>query len=179
VLGKHSGRHAFRARLNALGYDLSKAQLDDAFVRFKQLCDRKKTIGDADLEALVGDEITKAHEYYKLEALQVSCGFPVTPRANVTLRGPDGATHSAEASGDGPVDAAYQAIAQIVGKQNRLTDFSIHAVTPGRDALGRVSVRVQNGAREAMGHVADTDIIVASAKAYVNALNKLMAGPIA
>ncbi|TMC60021.1 MAG: 2-isopropylmalate synthase [Chloroflexi bacterium] len=179
VLGKHSGRHAFRARLNALGYDLSKAQLDDAFVRFKQLCDRKKTIGDADLEALVGDEITKAHEYYKLEALQVSCGFPVTPRANVTLRGPDGATHSAEASGDGPVDAAYQAIAQIVGKQNRLTDFSIHAVTPGRDALGRVSVRVQNGAREAMGHGADTDIIVASAKAYVNALNKLMAGPIA
>ncbi len=176
VLGKHSGRHAFRARLNALGYDLPKPQLDEAFTRFKQLCDRKKMISDADLEALVGEEITKAHEYYKLEALQVTCGFPAVPTASVSLRGPDGATHIAEAMGDGPVDAAYQAIAQIVGKHNRLTDFSIHAVTPGRDALGRVTVRVQNGAREATGIGADTDIIVASAKAYVNALNKLMAG---
>ncbi|MBI3734333.1 MAG: 2-isopropylmalate synthase [Chloroflexi bacterium] len=175
VLGKHSGRHAFRARLNALGYDLPKEALDQAFVRFKELADRKKTIGDSDLEALVGEEITKSQEFYRLEAMQVTCGFPATPKASVTLRGPDGQTQHAESAGDGPVDAAYQAIGQIVGKANQLTDFSIHAVTPGRDALGRVTVRVQNGGCEATGHGADTDIIVASAKAYVNALNKLMA----
>ncbi|MEP7200307.1 MAG: 2-isopropylmalate synthase [Chloroflexota bacterium] len=177
VLGKHSGRHAFRDRLKTLGYTLSKAELDEAFARFKVLCDRKKTISDSDLEALVGEEITKSQEFFHLEAMQVTAGFPSSPKASVTLRGPDQRAHTAEAAGDGPVDSVYQAINQIVGDALSgisLSDFSIHAVTPGEDALGRVTVRVKHGEREVTGHGADTDIIVASAKAYVSAVNRLM-----
>jgi len=178
VLGKHSGRHAFRERLKTLGYVLSPADLDDTFKRFKVLCDRKKTISDSDLEALVGEELTKSQEFFKLENMQVTAGFPAMPMANVTLRGLDQQLHSAAAAGDGPVDSVYQAINQIVGPALsglRLSDFSIHAVTPGEDALGRVTVRVQSGTQEVTGHGADTDIIVASAIAYVSAVNRLLA----
>jgi 2-isopropylmalate synthase len=178
VLGKHSGRHAFRERLKTLGYVLSAADLDDTFKRFKVLCDRKKTISDSDLEALVGEELTKSQEFFKLENMQVTAGFPAMPMASVTLRGLDQQMHSAAAAGYGPVDSVYQAINQIVGsalEAPQLSDFSIHAVTPGEDALGRVTVRVQSGTQEVTGHGADTDIIVASAKAYVSALNRLMA----
>ena len=178
VLGKHSGRHAFRVRLKTLGYVLSPADLDDTFKRFKVLCDRKKTISDSDLEALVGEELTKSQEFFKLENMQVTAGFPAMPMASVTLRGLDLQLHSAAAAGDGPVDSVYQAINQIVGPALsglQLSDFSIHAVTPGEDALGRVTVRVQSGTQEVTGHGADTDIIVASAKAYVSAVNRLLA----
>jgi 2-isopropylmalate synthase len=178
VLGKHSGRHAFRDRLKQLGYELSKEDLDKAFVKFKELCDRKKTITDSDLEALVGEEISKAKEFFTIEAMQVTCGFPVKPKVTVIMRGPDGHSHSAEANGDGPVDATYAAIGKVVGKlasESKLSEFNIQAVTSGNDALGRVTVRLQHGAREVTGHGADTDIVVASAKAYVHALNRLTA----
>jgi len=133
--------------LKTLGYVLSPADLDDAFKRFKILCDRKKTISDSDLEALVGEELTKSQEFFKLENMQVTAGFPAMPMASVTLRGLDQQSHSAAAAGDGPVDSVYQAINQIVGPALsglHLSDFSIHAVTPGEDALGRVVEEVRD-----------------------------------
>jgi 2-isopropylmalate synthase len=188
VLGKHSGRHALKTRLKDLGYDLSEAELDKAFERFKNLADKKKTITDADLEALVADEFYQPREVFTLDGLQVACGTMGMPTATVRLRGPDGRLHTQAAIGTGPVDATYKAIDAIVQSPTTLLEFSVHAVTEGIDALGEVTVRIQgrNGARtmDAQkemiqprtfgGHGADTDIIVASAKAYLSALNKLL-----
>ena len=189
VLGKHSGRHALKVRLNELGYALSEADLDKAFERFKLLADKKKTITDADLEALVADEFYQPREVFTLDGLQVACGTMGMPTATVRLRGPDGATHTQASIGTGPVDAAYKAIDSIVHAPNTLLEFSVHAVTEGIDALGEVTVRIEskNGHRLSFdtqtetertrtfgGHGADTDIIVASAKAYLAALNKLL-----
>ncbi len=189
VLGKHSGRHALKVRLNELGYDLSEADLDKAFVRFKLLADKKKTITDADLEALVADEFYQPREVFTLDGLQVACGTMGMPTATVRLRGPDGSTQTQASIGTGPVDAAYKAIDAIVHAPNTLLEFSVHAVTEGIDALGEVTVRIEskNGyhlsfdtqtetdrTRTFGGHGADTDIIVASAKAYLAALNKLL-----
>jgi 2-isopropylmalate synthase len=188
VLGKHSGRHALKTRLKDLGYDLSEAELDKAFERFKNLADKKKTITDADLEALVADEFYQPREVFTLDSLQVACGTMGMPTATVRLRGPDGRLHTQAAIGTGPVDATYKAIDAIVQSPTTLLEFSVHAVTEGIDALGEVTVRIQgrNGARtmDAQkemiqprtfgGHGADTDIIVASAKAYLSALNKLL-----
>ncbi len=188
VLGKHSGRHALKARLTEMGYSLTEAELDKAFERFKNLADKKKTITDADLEAIVADEFYQPRQVYTLDGLQVACGTMGMPTATVRLRGPDGQTQIQAAIGTGPVDATYKAIDAIVAAPNTLLEFSIHAVTEGIDALGEVTVRIQskNGARtlDAQkeieqprtfgGHGADTDIIVASAKAYLAALNKLL-----
>lgn len=188
VLGKHSGRHAFKTRLNELGYSLSEAELDKAFARFKTLADKKKTINDADLEAIVADEFYQPREIFTLHAMQVACGTVGMPTATVRLRGPDGALRVHAAVGAGPVDAAYKAIDGIVQAQNTLLEFAVHAVTEGIDALGEVTVRIQstNGRytldaqkeveqpRTFGGHGADTDILVASAKAYLSALNKLL-----
>ncbi len=189
VLGKHSGRHAFRVRLGELGYRLDDEQLELAFSRFKKLADKKKNITDADLEALVTDELYQPPEIYALDGLQVACGTVGMPTATIRLRGPDGNTHVLAAVGTGPVDAAYKAIDQISGAKIDLLEFSVHAVTEGIDAQGEVSVRVQkraapgpeNGSegnpvtRTYGGYGADTDIIVASVKAYLSALNKLLA----
>ena len=189
VLGKHSGRHAFKARLGELGYELSEAELDKAFARFKDLADKKKVITDADLEALVADEFYQPREVYTLDGLQVACGTIGMPTATVRLRVPDRQLHIQAAIGTGPVDACYKAIDTIVGAPSTLLEFSVHAVTEGIDALGEVSVRIQskNGQhtldaqkeieqpRTFGGHGADTDIIVASVKAYLAALNKLLA----
>ena len=189
VLGKHSGRHAFKARLGELGYELSEAELDKAFARFKDLADKKKVITDADLEALVADEFYQPREVYTLDGLQVACGTIGMPTATVRLRGPDSQLHIQAAIGTGPVDACYKAIDTIVGAPSTLLEFSVPAVTEGIDALGEVSVRIQskNGQhtldaqkeieqpRTFGGHGADTDIIVASVKAYLAALNKLLA----
>jgi len=185
VLGKHSGRHAVKVRLSELGYELSHDDLYKAFDRFKRLADRKKTITDADLEALVADEIYQPREIYALEGLQVACGTMGMPTATVRLRGPSGETHTRACVGQGPVDAAYKAINQIVRAKHRLLEFNVQAVTEGIDALGRVSVRVEgnssapnpqydSGRRTFGGHGADVDIIVASAKAYLSALNKVL-----
>jgi 2-isopropylmalate synthase len=188
VLGKHSGRHALRARLAEMGHALDDTELDQAFTRFKELADRKKVITDADLEALIADEFYQPLSIYTLEGLQVACGTIGMPTATVRLKGPDGKVHTEAAIGTGPVDATYKAINNIVNTPNTLLEFSIHAITEGIDALGEVTVRVQgvNGhqtmdaqkeqlySRIYGGHGADTDIIVASAKAYINALNKLV-----
>ena len=188
VLGKHSGRHALKVRLVELGYNLSDAELDKAFERFKNLADKKKTIADADLEAIISDQIYQPREVFVLEDMQVVCGTLGMPTATVRLRGPDGASVVRAAMGTGPVDAVYKAIDEIVAVPNTLLEFVIHAVTEGIDALGEVTVRIEgrNGhhtldaqketeqARTFGGHGADTDIIVASAKAYLSALNKLL-----
>jgi 2-isopropylmalate synthase len=188
VLGKHSGRHALKMRLNELGYALSEADLDKAFERFKLLADKKKSITDAELEALVTDEFYQPREIFTLDGLQVACGTMGMPTATVRLRGPDGSTHVQASIGTGPVDATYKAMDAIIQAPNTLLEFSVHAVTEGIDALGEVTVRIQgkNGDhsldaqkeieyhRTFGGHGADTDIIVASAKAYLAALNKLL-----
>lgn len=188
VLGKHSGRHALRQRMAELGYRLSETDLDQFFERFKVLADRKKYITDADLEALVSDELYQPQEFYSLDGLQVACGTIGMPTATVRLRGPNGQSHVQVALGTGPVDAAYKAIDLIVQAPNTLLEFVVHAVTEGIDAIGEVTVRIesQNGVkvldaqsetqqpRTYGGYGADTDIIVASAKAYLSALNKLL-----
>ena len=188
VLGKHSGRHAFKTRLQELGYALSEAELDKAFARFKDLADKKKVITDADLEAIVTDEFYQPRGVFTLDGMQVACGTMGMPTATVRLRGPDGATRTAAAVGTGPVDATYKAIDAIVQVANTLLEFSVHAVTEGIDALGEVTVRIQSNdgqhkldaqkevdqPRTFGGHGADTDIIVASAKAYLSAVNKML-----
>jgi 2-isopropylmalate synthase len=185
VLGKHSGRHALKKRLAELGYELNDAELDKAFERFKNLADKKKTITDADLEAIISDEIYQPREVFALEEMQVVCGTLGMPTATVRLRGPDGNSVVRAAMGTGPVDATYKAIDEIVAMPNTLLEFVVHAVTEGIDALGEVTVRIEgkNGhhtldaqketeqPRTFGGHGADTDIIVASAKAYLSALN--------
>ncbi len=190
VLGKHSGRHALKARLAEMGYDMTADELDRTFDRFKQLADKKKIITEADLEALVEDQSYQSEEVYSLEGLQVACGTMGMPTATVRLRGPDGNFHIQAAVGTGPVDAAYKAIDCIIGSKINLLEFNVHAVTEGIDAIGEVTVRLQgeNGSRHTFtspqseqvqhrtygGYGADTDIIVASAKAYLAALNKLL-----
>ncbi len=178
VLGKHSGRHAFRVRLEDLGYELEDDALNQAFQRFKELADKKKTVTDADIEALIADELYGPAEVFTLEGIQVACGQPGMPTATIRLRGPDGQTKIAAGIGTGPVDATFQAIEQIIGVQATLVEYRVAAVTEGIDALGEVTVRVRrdaNGRRTFGGHGADTDIIVASAKAYLSALNKMLA----
>ena len=190
VLGKHSGRHALRVRLSELGHELASEELDRAFDRFKELADKKKSITDADLEALVADQIYQPREIYSLDGLQVACGTMGMPTATVRLRGPDGSLKVHAAVGTGPVDAAYKAIDAIIEAPNSLQEFSIRAITEGIDAIGEVTVRLesteenqppramaQNGRikpRLYGGHGADTDIIVASAKAYLSAINKIL-----
>jgi 2-isopropylmalate synthase len=192
VLGKHSGRHAFRTRIEELGYgDLDKDELDAAFKRFKRLADKKKVVTDADIQAIIADEVFQPPEIWKLEHIQISCGDHSIPTASVCLVGPDGEQHRDAALGTGPVDAAYQAINRIIGVRNRLMEFTINAVTEGLDAQAEATIRIQpeNGEREYglnpqtsqafirsfSGHGASTDIVVASARAYLSALNKMLA----
>jgi 2-isopropylmalate synthase len=177
VLGKHSGRHAFRVRLEELGYEFDGEELGQMFQRFKEVADRKKTVTDADIEALVADEFYGPDEVFSLDALQVACGQPGMSTATIKLIGPDG-PHVQAAIGTGPVDATYQAINKIVATPNTLVEYRVNAITEGIDALGEVTVRIRrdaNGRRTFGGHGADTDIIVASAKAYLSALNRMLA----
>ncbi|MDR3323499.1 MAG: 2-isopropylmalate synthase [Zoogloeaceae bacterium] len=174
VLGKHSGRNAFKSRLAELGIVLeSEETLNTAFTRFKELADKKHEIFDEDLQALVSDEtILPAQEYYKLNYSRVSSETGETPHAQVTLS-MDGQERQAEADGSGPVDAAFKAIEQIADSGTKLLLYSVNAITTGTDAQGEVTVRLARGERVVNGQGADTDIVIASAKAYLNALNKL------
>lgn len=191
VLGKHSGRHALQSRLIELGYELERDELQSAFARFKRLADKKKVITDADLEAVVMDELRKPDEVFKMDGLQVACGTMGLPTATVRMVGPDGQIYIVSSTGTGPVDAAYAAIDKIVGIPTNLVEFAVNAVTEGIDALGEVSVRVeydsdnereivhpqhthQGNKRTFGGHGASTDIIVAAARAYLAALNRIM-----
>lgn len=189
VLGKHSGRHAFAARLRELGFPLEGEPLESAFSRFKLLAEKKKSVTDADLTALAATEGDAGAAAFVLEDLHVSCGTGGLPTASVRLRGPDGTVHVRASVGTGPVDAVFKAIDEVVAAPSELVEYSVTAVTEGIDALGESSVRVRArqgdprlspqhlATRPALfhGHGADTDIIVASTKAYLGALNRLLA----
>jgi 2-isopropylmalate synthase len=189
VLGKHSGRHAFAARLADLGASLESEALDRAFARFKTLAERKKEVHDADLLALAADEVARAPRVWELEALQVGCGTVGMATATVKLRGADGAVAVHAAVGAGPIDAAFKAIDTIVAGELVLEELAVQAVTEGTDALGEVGVRCrprEEAARVAPaadlprprvfhGHAADGDIVVASVKAYLEAINRAIA----
>lgn len=173
VLGKLSGRHAFQSRLKELGFDLSEDDLNKAFVKFKELADKKKEITDWDLESIVNDEINQPPELFRLEFVQVSCGNQSRPTATVTLLTPSGEELTDASVGTGPVDAVYRAINRVIQVPNELIEFSVQSVTGGIDALGEVTIRLRHDEKLFSGHAANTDIIVASAQAYVNALNRL------
>jgi len=175
ILGKHSGRHALKARLEELGYALSEEELNRAFSAFKELADKKKEVTNRDLESLVAEEMRTVTEAYHLDQVQVSCGDRSVPTASVRLIDPEGNPIADAALGTGPVDAIYKAINRIVGVPNVLTEFSVKSVTEGIDAIGEVTIRIESEGKVYTGRGAATDIIVASAKAYMNALNRLLA----
>jgi 2-isopropylmalate synthase len=174
VMGKHSGRAALRAKLRDLGFDLADNQLNDVFVRFKALADRKKEVYEDDLIALVGDEETnRTHDTLQVKRLRVVCGTDGPQTAELTLS-IEGVDHATEAIGDGPVDAAFKAVRALYPNAARLQLYQVHAVTEGTDAQATVSVRLEEAGRIATGQAADTDTVVASLRAYVNALNRLI-----
>ena len=175
TLGKLSGRNAFRTRLEELGFELADEELNKAFARFKEVADKKREVTDWDLEAIVNDETQQAPDLFQLKRVQVSCGDPACPTATITLQTPDGALLTDAATGTGPVDAVYRAINRIVKVPNELIEFSVKSVTEGIDAMGEVTIRLRHESRLFSGHAANTDIIVASAQAYVHALNRLYA----
>ena len=172
VLGKHSGRHAFKARLKELGYDLSENDVEMSFERFKKLADQKKEIFDEDLDAIVADEVLRIPDKYKLIYLNVSSGSVTVPTATVELEA-DGKNVLKAGFGVGPVDAVFKTIATITKTKSKLLRYSVDAITGGTDAQGGVTVRLEEGGKTVIGQGTHTDIIVASAKAYINALNKL------
>jgi 2-isopropylmalate synthase len=174
VLGKHSGRHALKKKLEELGYSLSDEELARAFTAFKQLADKKKEVTNRDLESLMAEDKRTVSETYRLEQVQVSCGDRNIPTATVKLVAPDGKIVADAALGTGPIDAIYKAINRLVGVPNKLIEFSVTSVTEGIDAMGEVTIRIESDGMVYLGRGADTDIIVASAKAYVNALNRLI-----
>jgi 2-isopropylmalate synthase len=173
VMGKHSGRHAFVHKLEEMGYHLQSNQLEDAFVRFKALADRKKHVYDEDLEALVDEEIAHAQDRIKLVSLSVIAGTRGPQRATMKLD-IDGKHVIEECEGNGPVDATFNCIKAIVPHEAVLELYQVHAVTEGTDAQAEVSVRLAEGGRSVTAKGADPDTLVASAKAYLGALNKLM-----
>jgi 2-isopropylmalate synthase len=174
VLGKHSGRHAFRTRLNELGYTLNDSELNSAFERFKKLADLKKEIYDEDLEFLITEEFTTVPETYSLVDLNISSGMNQEPTAVIILKINEELIEKTE-HGDGPVDAVFKAIASITNTKSNLLKYEVKAITGGTDALGEVVVSLEEDSNSVSGHGNDTDIIIASAKAYINALNKLSA----
>jgi 2-isopropylmalate synthase len=173
VMGKHSGRHAFKEKLKELGYDLGDNALEDAFKRFKDLADRKKHVYDEDIEALVDDEIVNAHDRIKVVALTVIAGTMGPQSATLTLD-VDGVHHTRQSTGNGPVDAIFNAIHALVPHQATLDLYQVHAVTEGTDAQAEVSVRLTENGKSVTGKGADPDTLVASARAYLAGLNKLL-----
>jgi len=174
VLGKHSGKHAFEDFLKELGYNLSQDELTEAFIRFKDLCDKKKEVTEHDVEALVSHGTAKVVEHYKLKQFVVNSGNQMKATASVTLEDMSGAEQAAVALGDGPVDAAYKAIEAISPISMDLQSYKINAVSQGEDALGEVVVKVSSEKRTVTGRGLSTDIIESSILAYVNAINKLL-----
>ena len=173
VLGKHSGRHAFREKLKELGFDLGDNALADAFRRFKDLADKKKEIYEEDIVALVDDEVVRTNDRVKFVSLQVVAGSKGPQSADLELE-IDGETLATHATGDGPVDATFNAIKNLFPHTANLQLFQVHAVTQGTDAQAEVTVRLEENGKTVNGQGADTDTLVASARAYVNALNKLL-----
>ena len=175
VLGKTSGRHAFQYRLAELGYILSEEDFTRSFAAFKELADKKKDVTDRDIESLLAEGKRTVSEIYHLDRIQVTCGDRGIPTAAIRLVKADGKALADAALGTGPVDAVYKAINRLVKVPNRLTEFSVKSVTEGIDAIGEVLIRIESDGITYTGRGSDTDIIVASAKAYLNALNRLLA----
>jgi 2-isopropylmalate synthase len=174
AMGKHSGRAALRAKLKELGFDLADNQLNDVFVRFKALADRKKEVYDDDIVALVADQSNDSgSDTLVLRRLRVVCGTEGPQEAEMTLA-IDGVDHTIDATGDGPVDAAFTCVKMLWPHKARLQLYQVHAVTEGTDAQATVSVRMEEEGRIVTGQAADTDTVVASVKAYINALNRLV-----
>ncbi len=174
VLGKHSGRHAFRERLKSMGLVLNEEQLNHAFMRFKEVADKKKVIFDDDLRIIVEDELREIAPIWKLNSFEVHSGTQVKPKATVILNKKK-RTFTGTSSGDGPVDACFKAIDNITGKKAKLEDFRLEAVTSGKDAIGQVSLQLKVKDRSAGGRGSSTDIIEAAIRAYLDAINKLEA----
>ena len=173
VLGKHSGRHAFQVRLKSLGVDLKDEALNHAFDRFKNVADKKKQVYDEDLIAIAEDESKVVPHTWHIVSLSVVSGTNIAPQATVAIDS-QGKAKEASSTGDGPVDACYKAIEKIVKVKAELLDYSIQSVTHGKDALGEVTVKVRIKGKKYIGHGASTDILEASAKAYLNAINKMV-----
>ncbi len=172
VLGKHSGRHAFRERLKEMGYELDEVNLNKAFTRFKKLADKKKEVFDEDIDAIVAEEIMRIPEKYRLEYVNVVSGSETVPTVLIRME-IDGESVQEAGFGVGPVDAVYKTIARLTKTRSKLLRYAVNAITGGTDALGEVTVRLEEKGHTVIGQGAHTDIIVASGKAYVNALNKL------
>ena len=173
VLSPRSGRNALRHRLSELGYEVDADQLDKVYERFLRVADKKKSVQDADLEAIMSDEIRSIPAVFELDYIQVVSGTRISPTTTVGVRTEGGVVEKAS-TGDGPVDAAFKAISQIVDIQLNLIDYQIRSVTEGEDAIGEVSLKVQDNGNIITGHGASTDIIEASARAYIHAVNKLI-----
>jgi 2-isopropylmalate synthase len=173
VMGKHSGRAAFKAKLKDLGYVLGDNAVEEAFRRFKELADRKKDVFDEDIVALVDDEVVRDHVRVRFVALEVQCGSKQPPKAELELE-IDGKLGKVTATGDGPIDATFNAIKQLFPHTAKLQLFQVQAVTEGTDAQAEVTVRLEEDGKTVNGQGADTDTLVAAARSYVNALNKLL-----
>ncbi|MCH7540196.1 MAG: 2-isopropylmalate synthase [Proteobacteria bacterium] len=173
VMGKHSGRHAFKEKLKELGFELDDAAAEDAFRRFKNLADKKKEIFDEDIVTLVDDEMVRANDRIKIVSLKIICGTEAPQTAELVLE-VDGEVRRTTATGDGPVDATFKAIAELFPHDANLQFYQVHAVTQGSDAQAEVTVRLEEGGKTVNGQGADTDTMVASARAYIHALNKLL-----
>jgi 2-isopropylmalate synthase len=173
VLTARTGRHGLRHRLEEMGYKLSKEELDKTYEKFLAVADKKKEVFDEDLAAIISDEIHTIEHIYELEYLHVACGTGTLPTASVKVK-TKGETKQAAACGDGPVDAAYEAIREATGLSPKLENYSIRAVTGGKEALGEATVRINEDGRTFIGRGISTDIIEASAKAYVDAINRMV-----
>jgi len=172
VLGKHSGRHAFGDRLKNMGFNLNEKQLNQAFIRFKDVADKKKDIYDDDLRIIVEDEIRSMRPIWKLVSFEITSGTKIKPRAEVVLD-KKGKTLTGQSGGDGPVDACFKALDKITNLKAKLEDFRLEAVTSGKDALGQVSLKLNTRGSTVSGRGSSTDIVEAAIKAYIDAVNKL------
>lgn len=176
VLTARTGRHGLRHRLEEMGYSLTKEELEHLYQRFLVVADKKKEVFDEDIAALIGDEVRTVEEVYHLEYLNVTSGTGTVPTGTVKIRTQDGRVHQAASCGDGPVDAAYEAIREATGQSPKLDNYNIRAITGGKEAMGEATVRIENEAgRTFIGRGVSTDIIEASAKAYVDAINRMVA----
>lgn len=173
VLGRHTGRHGFADKCKQLGFELSKDQLQQAYEKFLEIADKKKEVFEEDIAAIINDEIHIARQVYELKYLRVVCETGKAPTAKVEIA-TEGKTKKAAAEGDGPVDAAYQAIREAIGISAKLENYSIRAVTSGKEALGEATVKISDDGRMFVGRGASTDIIEASAKAYIDAINRMV-----
>jgi 2-isopropylmalate synthase len=174
VLGRHTGRHGFADRCKKLGYKLTKQEVERAYQRFLEIADKKKEVFDEDVAAIINDEVRVVEQIYQLEYLHVACGTGTLPTASVKMK-VRGEVKMAAAYGDGPVDAAYDAIRQATGLSPKLESYSLRAVTSGKEALGEATVGISEDGRTYIGRGVSTDIIEASAKAYVDAMNRMAA----